>query len=259
MPAGGEAGALNVVPLFPGADGDVQAVNEDGSEDVPRAVVPEAAPAWNISDTSKLEDAGVAPFGPPKPVRETVHGNDNRVQIRDVSRFPWRASASLVITAKDGSQWVGTGWFIGTRVLATAGYCVCIKNSGVPGRDGWAKSIHVIPGRDGQNAPFGAATSTVFWSVTGWVDSGDENYDYAAVVIPTDLGQRTGWFGFQAADDTDLKKCMGNLAGYLADKGSSTVWYDSHLIASTSAAKVFTATERLNWYCRKTRAARPQR
>jgi V8-like Glu-specific endopeptidase len=70
-----------------------------------------------------------------------VHGVDNRVQVTNTTDFPYRVNASLLITARDGSQWIGTGWFISARTLITAGHCVYITNSGVAGRDGWVKSI----------------------------------------------------------------------------------------------------------------------
>jgi hypothetical protein len=61
-----------------------------------------------------------------------VHGPDDRVQISNTSVYPWRVHASLLITAADGSRWIGTGWFIGPHTLMTAGHVVYIKNSGVP-------------------------------------------------------------------------------------------------------------------------------
>ena len=65
------------------------------------------------------------------------------------------------------------------------------------------------PGRKQTVAPFGAVTSSVFWSVKGWVESGDENYDYAAIVLPKDLGNKTGWFGLAVLEDNDLKQAIG--------------------------------------------------
>ena len=225
-----------------GEPGDTQAISEDGREDLPRPPKPEALNTeeiWKVPDTSALGDIGVASFGTPKFILETVHGPDDRIQVAETVKYAWRASASLLITAQDGSQWLGTGWFIGPRTLATAGHCVYIKGSGVPGRDGWVRNIQVIPGRNRQTAPYGAATSTLFWSVKGWVDSGDENYDYAAVIIPVELGRRTGWYGFGVFDDATLEACVGNIAGYPGDKPSGTLWWDSHQIASVNATKVF--------------------
>ncbi len=99
-----------------------------------------------------LPDVGEASFGPPPPQPETVHGPDDRVQIENTQEFPWSAIASLLITARDNSTWIGTGWFVSPKTLLTAGHCVYITNSGVPGRDGWVRSIKVMAGRNGSCA-----------------------------------------------------------------------------------------------------------
>jgi glutamyl endopeptidase len=197
------------------------------------------AELFTVPDTSKLPDIGEASFGPPPPLLETVHGPDDRVQITSTSVYPWRVNASLLIIARDGSQWIGTGWFIGPHTLITAGHVVYIKNSGVPGRDGWVRSIDVMPGRNGSSLPYGTVRSSNFWSVTGWTNNGDENFDYAAIIIPTNLGNTTGWFGFGVYSDASLVSAVGNIAGYPGDKPSGTCWYDAHRIASVNSRKVY--------------------
>lgn len=225
---------------FTGENDDAQDVTADGQEGIVRPPKNEAASGetWNLPDISKVPDIGIASFGN-RPLRETVHGADDRVQVEDTSKYPFRATASLLITARDGSSWVGTGWFIGPRTLATAGHVVCIKNSGIPEREGWVRNIQVIPGRNGGSAPYGAATSGMFWSVKGWVEDGDENYDYAAIVLPSELGRRTGWFGFGVFDDAALTAATGNIGGYPADKPSGTFWWDAHQIGQVSDTKLF--------------------
>lgn len=193
----------------------------DGLEDVEGYRRPEydalSAEVWT-APTVVLPDIGEASFGPAHPVVETVHPPDDRVQITNTAIYPWRAHASLLITAADNSRWIGTAWFIGPHTLATAGHVVYIKNSGVAERDGWVKSIQVMPGRNGTTLPYGSVTSTNFRSVTGWTGSGDENYDYGAIIIPTELGSTTGWFGFGAWPDADLLKSVANISGYPGDK-----------------------------------------
>lgn len=186
-----------------------------------------------------LHDIGEASFGAAVAALETVHGPDDRVQITDTANYPWRVQSSLLITAADNSQWIGTGWFIGPHTLVTAGHVVYIKNSGVPGRDGWVKSMQVMPGRNAGFLPYGSVTSTNFRSVKGWTDSGDENYDYGAVIIPTQLGSRTGWFGFGVWPDADLLSTSGNISGYPGDKPVGTHWYDTRGISSVNAMKVY--------------------
>ena len=189
--------------------------------------------------TADLRDIGEASFGTPPKLIETVHGPDDRVQITSTASYPWRVHASLLITAADNSMWIGTGWFIGPHTLMTAGHVVHIKNSGVAGRDGWVKKIQVMPGRNGTSLPFGSVTSTNFHSVLGWTNNGDENYDYGAIIIPTELGNTVGWFGFGVFSDADLTASTGNISGYPGDKPTGTQWYDHRKIASVNSRKVF--------------------
>ena len=198
----------------------------------------EAAAQFVVPDLD-LPDIGEASFGPLPPLAETVHGPDNRVQITNTAVYPWRAHASLLITARDGSQWIGTGWFIGPHTLMTAGHVVFINAPDNPARHGWVRSITVMPGRNGSTLPYGSVTSSNLRSVVGWTQHGDELYDYGAIILPTDLGLTTGWFGFGVYDDATLTASTGNISGYPGDKPSGTQWYDARKIASVGPRKVF--------------------
>jgi glutamyl endopeptidase len=227
-PSEGEAGEVQ------SASGEVEAEAEAARG----AGLEAAEPVWTPPE-APLEDIGVASFGQPASILETVHGPDDRIEITNTAAYPWRVHASLVITARDNSSWIGTGWFIGPRTLVTAGHCVFIKNSGVPGRDGWVKSIDVMPGRRGSTLPFGSVRSVNFRSVTGWTQSGNEHYDYGAIIIPTELGNQVGWFGYGVYSDADLRQTTVNISGYPGDKPPGTQWYDSHRVAAVDSRKVF--------------------
>ena len=235
-----ETGPSFAEPPSEGMDPKTNKVTSDGAEAVKghqRIVM--AAEMMIAPATEHLRDIAEASFGPPPPIAETVHGPDNRVKITNTTSYPWRANASLLITAKDNSQWIGTGWFIGPHTLMTAGHVVYIKNSGVPGRDGWVRSIQVMPGRNGNTLPYGSVNASYFHSVTAWMNNGDENYDYGSITIPTNLGNTVGWYGFGVYSDADLVATVANIAGYPGDKPVGTQWYDSHKIASVNATKVY--------------------
>jgi glutamyl endopeptidase len=208
------------------------------AEEVHRRLIQELPDLWMSPDTSGLSDIGEASFGIPPPI-EAVIGADDRVQITSTSTYPWRVHASLLITAADNSQWIGTGWFIGPHTLMTAGHVVFIKNSGVLGRDGWVRRITVMTGRNGKDLPYGSVSATSFRSVVGWTESGDQNFDYGAILIPTELGNTTGWLGFGVWPDADLLASIGNISGYPGDKPSGTQWYHSRRIVSVNSRKVF--------------------
>ncbi len=227
-------------PPSDGADHKSSAPKADGSENVPgHKPTLKAASEMFTAPTTVPRDIGEASFGAPPQIAEIVHGPDDRVQITNTAVYPWRAHASLLITAADNSMWIGTGWFIGPHTLMTAGHVVFIKNSGVPGRDGWVKKIQVMPGRNGGAMPFGSVTSSNFRSVVGWTNNGDENYDYGAIIIPTELGSTVGWFGFGVYSDADLKASIANISGYPGDKPAGTQWYDHRQVASVNSRKVF--------------------
>jgi V8-like Glu-specific endopeptidase len=174
-------------------------------------------------------------FGP-----ETVHGIDDRRQITDkTADYPWRVHCSLLITAADNSNWIGTGWFISPNVLITAGHVVFINGSSVPGQNGWVNRIRAIPGRNGSVKPFGEASSTRFYSVRGWTEDGNPEYDYGAIVLDAPLGNQTGWVGFGAYGDDDLRTATANISGYPGDKPNGTQWYGARKIDSVGPRKVF--------------------
>lgn len=244
QPQGEAAAAPKPISTPPGEGQNPRTIpaQADGSEAVKGRKKTESVLAEMFTapkSAAPLRDIGEASFGPPPSLTRTVHGPDDRIQIKNTSVYPWRAHASLLITARDNSMWIGTGWFIGTHTLMTAGHVVFIKNSGVPGRDGWVKKIQVMPGRNGNSLPYGSVTSTNFRSVTGWTSNGDENYDYGAIIIPTQLGNTVGWFGFGVYSDADLLASTGNISGYPGDKPAGTQWYDHRRIASVNSRKVY--------------------
>lgn len=173
-------------------------------------------------------------FGP-----ETVHGVDDRVRIDQTANYPWRVHCSLLITAADNSNWIGTGWFISPNVLITAGHVVFITGSAVPGQNGWVSRIRAIPGRNGTQKPYGEASSTTFYSVRGWTENANPEYDYGAIVLDAPLGNQTGWLGFGVYADTDLTSATANISGYPGDKPSGTQWYGARRIDSVGPRKVF--------------------
>ena len=227
-----------------GADGEGAALPLPPDGAAERVVRAEAAAALILSapETGSLRDIGEASFGPPARL-ESVLGTDERVQITETVKLPWRLSASLLITAADNSQWIGTGWFISPRTLITAGHVVFIKHSGVPGRDGFVKKIQVMPGRNGSEVPFGGLSATEFWTVKGWAEQGLETVDYGAIILPAPFPAKLGHFGFGVFPDDTLLAATVNIGGYPGDKPSGTFWFDSRAVGSVKPEKVFYAAD----------------
>jgi V8-like Glu-specific endopeptidase len=212
----------------------------DGTEGVAgfKMLSAESAEALQVKlpDMSKLHDIAEASFGV---AAESVIGVDSRRRISPCTSYPWRANAQLLITAADNSQWIGTGWFVGPKTLITAGHVVFIKGSGVAGRDGWVRRIAVIPGRDGSSTPYGSVNSSSFRSVTGWTVSGNQEFDYGAIILGTNLGNNTGWYGYGNYPDAQLMGSTVNISGYPGDKPTGTQWYDARRVTAVGPRKVF--------------------
>ncbi|HET7463444.1 MAG TPA: hypothetical protein VFJ82_19485, partial [Longimicrobium sp.] len=172
---------------------------------------------------------------------------DGRERVFDTAHFPYRAIASLEITARDGKRYQGTAWFVSDRTLITAGHCVYVRGASAS-TNGWVRSIRVVPGRNGTasgSEPFGAAVATRFRSVAGWVNDGNPESDYGAILLddgPGPTGKEVGMFGVGVFGDTALKDLNLNVAGYPADKKGAdamTLWYDVKKTARVTPRQLF--------------------
>ena len=167
------------------------------------------------------------------PQPETVCGADGRTRIFGTTSNPWRWTCKLIMTFPDG-VYVGTGWLVGPRCVITAGHCV---HGGGTGQR-WATKIEVIPGMNGSSRPYGTITSRRFFSVNGWTRDGNWEYDYAAIILPTNIGNRTGWFGYANYSNSTLNNMTMNTAGYPADKPNGTMWFMAGPINGVTARQL---------------------
>ena len=171
---------------------------------------------------------------------EVIIGTDDRTRIRTTAAIPWRRVCQLTIRARNGQQYVGTGFLIGKRTVVTAGHCVFIHSAG-----GWPAYIDVAPGRNGGSRPFGTVRAVAFRSVTGWVNSKSRDHDYGAIILPPNTPmavQSLGGFGFGYWPDHQLQNRMVNLSGYPGDGGklgpdreTGSQWWMARQVKSVAA------------------------
>lgn len=175
---------------------------------------------------------------PPPPVTpdalEIVHGSDDRVRVGVTTAYPFRTICQLEITAPNGKSYIGSGAFIGPRVVLTAGHCVFMHADG-----GWARQIRVIPGRNGTTAPFGSAIGTSFRSVLGWTRDRDGDHDYAVIVLPTRLGATVGWMGLANLSLASLLGLNVNNSGYPGDKPYGTQWWNANNVLAVTGRRLY--------------------
>jgi glutamyl endopeptidase len=186
-----------------------------------------AAPVELVNLPDAAETVYLAP--------ESVCGSDDRTRITPANSNPWRWICKLFITFPNNASFVGTGWFIGGRTVMTAGHCVYSKANG-----GWAKSIEVVPGMDGNSRPYGSQVGTSFRSVTGWTQDTKPEFDYGAIILPNcNLGNTVGWFGFANLSTDSLKNLLVNTSGYPADKPFGTQWFNAGKISDVQDRKIY--------------------
>jgi len=155
-------------------------------------------------------------------VLEVIIGRDDRVRIPSTTNGPWRHICALRITFPSGATYRGSGFFIGSRTVATAGHCVYLRSQG-----GWARQVEVIPGANGVAKPFGTAIATNFRSVSGWVSHQRPESDYGCIVLPEGSfkgGSTVGNFGFASFGSSTLLAKTAVLAGYPGDKPFAELW-----------------------------------
>jgi V8-like Glu-specific endopeptidase len=153
------------------------------------------------------------------------------VRVTPTTGWPWRAIAQISI---NNGAYICTGFFLGPHTVMTAAHC--LYNSVELG--GWATSVSVTPGMDGNTAPYGTQQASS-WSVTnGWVLYETNGYDSGLITLPSDdLGNQVGWFTYQAATQA-MVGSTANLSGYPGDKGATTQWEDSGQVKDLSAASI---------------------
>jgi V8-like Glu-specific endopeptidase len=189
------------------------------------------------SSEETVVDAAAASFGD-STILEVVIGRDDRVKVKNtlLTQPPWRQICALRIRASTGRAYVGTGWFVGPRLLATAGHCVYMQDEG-----GWAESIEVLAALRGNSAA-GRATSTRFGSVTGWVREHKRDFDYGVIFLDDDsLGKRLGNFAVESMGDAGLRGRQAKISGYPADRDRAEYQYfhERPVMSTTSATFVY--------------------
>ncbi len=162
----------------------------------------------------------------------TVFQPDDRTRIDPTTTFPASATVWLTRTDANGTRRWCSGWLYAANMVATAGHCV----HGGKGRN-WVPTheLRIWPGRNGTSAPYGSCTAQQIYSVKGWVEKGQPEYDYGAIKLNCTVGNSTGWYGWwwQSAS---LAGTAATISGYPFDKEDGTLW--------THPSRIDTATDR---------------
>ncbi len=158
-----------------------------------------------------------------------VIGIDNRSHITNTTDSPYRNVCCLVITYPNGSKTIGSGVLVYFDVLLTAAHCVYQHDRG-----GWATSIEIVPGRQGENKrPLGTAYPTKTMCSQEWIDN--RNYDGDWAIIDLDRSFDT-WqlFGYY----NNYYNQLGTSVTAIGYPGEEDIRY--HMYADTNSISYVT-------------------
>lgn len=160
--------------------------------------------------------------------KRTVFGKNERFEIRDGARYPFRTFSLFEITY-DGWNNYGhcSATLIGVSTALTAAHCVYDHDNG-----GWFDQGLIYPGFTNRGAPYGEYQVEDAIVLDGYVKNWSGQYDWN--VIPYDLaviklsgkpGRRLGTIPIGYFDPA--KDFTGNIVGYPGDKPYGTMWRSS--------------------------------
>ncbi|UUX94463.1 serine protease [Aquabacterium sp. J223] len=155
---------------------------------------------------------------------------DDRVPVPNPAALPWRCICHLVMQGMHSVDVFGTGFLVGPRTVVTAGHNLFSHQVGRGPR-----SVIVIPGRTGDQAPFGFYEAQAADVHPQWRAGASRDHDYGVVWLKEPIGQRVGWFGTAVYDDAALQRLVINNAGYPGDKRIGTQWFNAGRVLGTGA------------------------
>jgi V8-like Glu-specific endopeptidase len=175
---------------------------------------------------------------------EIVDNDDNRKQIGDTTKTPFRWVCSLELEFSDGI-YGGTGVLISPKHILTCGHNLFANGKKV-------LSVKAVPGLNGNYKPFGSVNSSKTDAHEFWKNSNDSSYDIGLIKLSKSIGEtsfkalnskKLGYWGSSAHGEGtmlipfDQSKQLNkkvNLAGYPGDKGFNQLWWDAGKIVNVA-------------------------
>jgi len=170
------------------------------------------------------------------PTLLNVIGTDERQRVSPTTGFPWRVIGKTFMRFPNDSSWVGSGALVDSFHVLTAGHVIYDPKEG-----GWAKEIEFVPGMDGNYAPFSSAWADVqkLYSLAGWVDSSDPDYDLGLITLDRNVGTIIGSLGLYVPKSLDYYPGRTfNLAGYPDDLAGGLGLYWAANVATRATDNV---------------------
>lgn len=186
-------------------------------------------------DQKRIAVGKINPIVPGGAGLASVIGLDERTRIVTTELSPYALICALEISSPWGN-FVGTGWFVGPRTLITAGHCVLHRSQ----MGGWATSIRIWPGADGDERPHPAIEAKRFSTTSAWDEGEDPDHDVGAIHLDADaLPVGMTPFRVGVLRDDELLSHSINVSGYPGDKGGFEQWWARNRIRAVRPLRIF--------------------
>ncbi|MDR2090232.1 MAG: trypsin-like peptidase domain-containing protein [Clostridiales bacterium] len=195
-------------------------------------------------------------------ILQSIFGSDERTRINPTTSYPHSAVCFIKMTFPDGSVFRGTAWMYWNNIAITAGHCVYNEECG-----GWATSIQVIPGANETTtnaivAPFGSAMAINFWTSQAFINNQDTDYDYGVLVLDSDIGYSTGWFGTHTQGSSlvgetvtitgypgEYTRQMWEMSGKIKTNSSYLLRYEIDTTSGQSGSPIYRYSSTYGYQC----------
>ncbi len=154
----------------------------------------------------------------PDHVDKVVIGLDNRITVTYPGEYPFSAIAYIEATGKCGDKWVCSGFMVGKNCLLTAAHCmICSEHRA------WAKKATFYFGFENKSNYlykytgdwFGRAGTTF---PNNRYDAEALQDDWCYLILDENIGEKTGWLGFNCTTGSEIKDHSYMFAGYRDNK-----------------------------------------
>lgn len=179
---------------------------------------PLSTPGWFPQATSLNQDNAVSP--------DQIINGTSFTKVPDTTAMPYSAIMFGYVRCPSCDTSVKmpalTAFMISPNVAITAAHTVFhIHNNSRC----WANELVVLAGLNGEgNAiKFGSAYEAVI--PVQYYESRDENYDWALIRLSQNIGNTTGYFGYQYVPSATLEGITATLCGYPREDGYESLWY----------------------------------
>lgn len=178
----------------------------------------------SIKETSTTSFEGINPYLG----LESIIGSDDRFKVYYTTEFPYRTTGRLKMGC--------TGTLIGPKHVLTAGHCVYDHDTQT-----WASGdeLQFTPAQNGDEKPYGTIDWETCFSVSGYTEDNNLEYDYAVVILKEEIGFQTGWLAYRAEEYESLSNLLININGYPADKPEGSMWHSDCNVKDTSERMLY--------------------